>query len=747
MKHIIATLLIALAVSVSAQERTSALKDLSNVQAEDMAAAVNAAIAEAPAASRAAMHIPAIIHASDYGATFDGVTDDTAAIQEALDAAASLLEPCEVVFPPGTAIISSALTISGRYGLRIRGAGPEVTTIRQTSVNEHGFQYRYNDTLSTDFIEFLEIRDMLIEGPGLATSNGYGLMMHDDTLHSNFFNGGSFKLDNVKIGNNGKGFHTALYLKRWDTSTISHCRFLYNYRSVYLDTFTHTVTFIGCGISQAESVLWDVGKGAKVNLIGCDNGNAPQWARVGSGARMKIIGCNFESQIYSLSAPRKYNIATSTYPGVTSVSSVNTTTGLFTTSGNHGFKPGCAVNFGYATIPTGLSVAESYTVLADGFSATTFKVAPIARSGAVASGSPNITVSGTKTNTDDLAIGGKVMIYNQSDTDAFTPGEYWIVGKPTSSTLTVSGTEGGSAISFTQTGSLWIEPTTALVPSTSGASVTVFLPAFALEHSATVDSDEVQFTGSGGSPTTAPIACLGTGCYFYSNGLWHSSGYSGTFGGRVVVTGNNCFVEGKTIPVTLKQSTDALIAAYTTGNWLVQSEDSGYASNSTRRTQFHARINRAGMGADDRLFWQCSDRFGNFTNEPILNRDARLTTVINSGTAATPFELKPNTKYRVNFPAAAADIVLNLPDDSSTGEQLIVDDEIEIFVVNANGQTVKVQHGGATSTIRFGSTVTTAGTGKGMSLVIGDAVTLKCYDVSGQGYWQATSVVGTPGTF
>jgi hypothetical protein len=89
MKHIIATLLIALAVSVSAQERTSALKDLSNVDpatgrtaldvpsnAEAAAlidnTAVNAAIAEDPAASRAALNV-----AEQGGAmTADTITAD-----------------------------------------------------------------------------------------------------------------------------------------------------------------------------------------------------------------------------------------------------------------------------------------------------------------------------------------------------------------------------------------------------------------------------------------------------------------------------------------------------------------------------------------------------------------------------------------------------------------------------------------------------------------------------------------------
>lgn len=686
------------------------------------------------------------LFAADYGVVADGTTDDTAALQAAFNALRDSNTFTELVLPIGVMVISSALVLRVKYGCRVRGFGPERTIIRQTSSSANGIQYRYLTGQATNFIEFLQLADFALESVGIATATGIGLMMHDDTLSSEFFNGGSLRIDNVKIGNNGKGFGTGLYLKRWDTSTISHSRFLYNYTNVYCEAFTKTVTFYGCGNSQAESLLWHIGTSAKVNLIGCDNGNCPQWIRADYGSSVTIIGNNFETQRFSSTAARRHNVSASVYPTVSTVSGINTTTGLITTSAAHGYKPGNLVHFGYATIPTGLAVAELYEILADGFTATTFKVAPVFRAGSVTSGSPNITVSGTRTDTNDLTVGGKVFLTTGTTLGAFTAGEYWIVGKPTSSTLTVSATEGGTPINFPANGTVGVRPTTGLLPSTEGASVTVFCPAFALSHSALCNTMDALFLARGDGTVTNPIASLGTGAAFYSSGVWQTAAFSGTWAGRVLVLGLNAMVAGQNLPVTQKLSTDALALPHTTGTTVVENEASGFAANSTRRGNLLALMTREGIAGNDRLFWQCRDRFGAFTNEPILNRDARITTSIASGTAGTPFELKPNVRYRVDFAAAAADVVLNLPDDSTTGEVLAVDDEIEIFNVNSNSQSVKITQVG-TQTIRNGSTLTTSGAGFGLTLGTGAMVRLKCVAVAGVGNWQVIQSVGTIGTF
>ena len=77
-----------------------------------------------------------MIYATDYGAAFDGVTDDTAALQAAIDAAHTLSEP--LILPGRTALISAALDLRGRvveiYGT-INRTELQATTRGMTMVN------------------------------------------------------------------------------------------------------------------------------------------------------------------------------------------------------------------------------------------------------------------------------------------------------------------------------------------------------------------------------------------------------------------------------------------------------------------------------------------------------------------------------------------------------------------------------------------------------------------------------------
>ena len=65
----------------------------------------------------------------DYGAKFDGKTDDTAAIQAAINSGKN------VIFPAGTAVISDKITIAGISGRAFEGAGRGLTTIKQLRDN------------------------------------------------------------------------------------------------------------------------------------------------------------------------------------------------------------------------------------------------------------------------------------------------------------------------------------------------------------------------------------------------------------------------------------------------------------------------------------------------------------------------------------------------------------------------------------------------------------------------------------
>ena len=69
---------------------------------------------------------------TDFGAKCDGVTDDTAAIQNWLNKAASGVR---LVSPAGTCIFSSALTIPAANSLTLQGAGAGVTIFQYTGAN------------------------------------------------------------------------------------------------------------------------------------------------------------------------------------------------------------------------------------------------------------------------------------------------------------------------------------------------------------------------------------------------------------------------------------------------------------------------------------------------------------------------------------------------------------------------------------------------------------------------------------
>jgi len=125
------------------------------------------------------------VSVKDFGAVGDGVTDDTSAIQAAIDSAEAD-GGGTVSFPSGTYIVSDTITIDD-YGILLQGDGhPVVDNIYQTSVSYHGSVIKLADNASLladeGIIEFVYqgsfgearlgggVRDMVIFGNRSTTS-------------------------------------------------------------------------------------------------------------------------------------------------------------------------------------------------------------------------------------------------------------------------------------------------------------------------------------------------------------------------------------------------------------------------------------------------------------------------------------------------------------------------------------------------------------------------------------------------
>jgi len=108
---------------------------------------------------------------TSYGAEGDGATDDTAAIQSAIDAAIAN-NGGTVYLPRGTYIISDELVVGD--SITIRGDGRDATTIR-TDQQGSGASFPGTMITGTDVANF-HLESVSMEGPGENAS--YGAMVY-----------------------------------------------------------------------------------------------------------------------------------------------------------------------------------------------------------------------------------------------------------------------------------------------------------------------------------------------------------------------------------------------------------------------------------------------------------------------------------------------------------------------------------------------------------------------------------------
>jgi hypothetical protein len=163
----------------------------------------------------------------NYGAVGDGTTDDTSAIQTAINAAGTVFGGV-VYLPPGTyAITGSGLTVGSFnvfYGGVIMGSGT-FTRLKKTSGS---------GPVITEAGNLVTMRDFLIDGNSTADTGLYVLRAHAgyQALHDNIFITGCIS--------------QCVYNKYGDTGNYRNCQFFSSACGVYYADDGHNSSFTDC---------------------------------------------------------------------------------------------------------------------------------------------------------------------------------------------------------------------------------------------------------------------------------------------------------------------------------------------------------------------------------------------------------------------------------------------------------------------------------------------------------------------
>ncbi|NBP02421.1 MAG: hypothetical protein EBU90_20350 [Proteobacteria bacterium] len=228
---------------------------------------------------------------TQFGASGDGVTDDTSAIQAAIDYVKNNGRG-EIFFPTGTYIVSSPIIFYSN--MIIRGNGREATRIhsQQYSANAEGQFFGTNSGENYMFTcspindaDFVTFKDFSLRGPGLDASWGQGIYMArtGNNRHNTFenlvleeFAGNAIKID-TPILTNFKNVRvrycagTGYYMNGGTSACFDNC-FASSCLEAGFRFYAHTYAYISGGGSENNGVAYRLDLCNNMTLIatGCE---------------------------------------------------------------------------------------------------------------------------------------------------------------------------------------------------------------------------------------------------------------------------------------------------------------------------------------------------------------------------------------------------------------------------------------------------------------------------------------------
>ena len=460
MKHALAILLLSASVVFGQTLTNTNLDGVTN-------ATLNGVLDNDAAATRTALGLGTAatedvrsLNAKAYGATGDGTTDDTTALQNLLNAAA--IQMRSAFIPKGTYRITAALTIpnsggDGGSGFSISGEGMNATFIVQETVNVHGIS-------RTGFMNALRISDMTIRLPEKATTTGNCIDLDGEYVGLN-----QCVIRNLETQDGNIG----IMLETWNNSLIESCRMgrstyesnvglqiegnsnANTYNALSIMSSTTGIIFSSGGYhsfngldmgggGQLYPIKWDASASALVSI----NAGNVEWHVASDSNTNAAIDLNGSSGLLSMTASAirnssggagsGYSIRTGNnsvnlantqlqatyFGGLTTTFTAHAGTDVITTAIAHALDIGFPVKFtSTGTLPGGLAAGTTYYVLTRP-TTTTMTLSSTVPSPSTAAGTL-VNLTGGESGTHTI-VGSTASIRNDNE------GRVFYLGSPSS---------------------------------------------------------------------------------------------------------------------------------------------------------------------------------------------------------------------------------------------------------------------------------------------------------------------------